>query len=404
MKDVSDWVITDSGVITAAGNTAAAVHQALCDARPLARVSEDENTAGLAIAPIENFQAKDHIQRRGLRDLSRTSQFACVAAAPLAKRLEGVEPIDVGVALGTGWGSLESVVAFEWETCSVSPRFLNPLLFAETVANVPGGQISIFFGWSGFSLTVSCGGASGLDAMAQGIDLLEEERAPMLVVGGADALNAPVLQVLEADGVIAPGAGSLPFARDRSGPVGGEGAALLVVESAAHAAARGAVPLAHVGAMAERLSGGAQGETSARSSDIAELIGTLLERAGLAPAEVDLIASSADGSPADAEEAVALHQLFGDGDSAPLVMAPKGILGETWGASGPVAAAVVLECFGSGRIPGRPEGFVVDPHLPPLRMPATTSEAALRHAVVLARSRGGYVSAMLLSRPDPGVS
>ncbi len=401
---MSDWVITDTGLITAAGDNAETVHEALCAASPLARISDDDLAPGLLTAPIDNFQAKDYIQRRGLRDLSRTSQLACVAAAPLAKRLEGIDPIDVGIALGTGWGSLESVVAFEWETCSISPRFLNPLLFAETVANVPGGQISIFFGWSGFSLTVSCGGASGLDAIAQGMDLLEENRAPMLIVGGADALNAPVLQVLASDGAISPGGPSLPFSRDRSGPVGGEGAALLVVESAAHARARAAKPLARLGGVVERLSAGANDQTSAQSSEFVELLGDLLERSRVAPGEIDLIASSADGSPSDGEEAVAIHQVFGEGDRAPLVMAPKGVLGETWGASGPLAATAVIECMRTGRVPGRAEGTVRDPDLPPLRLPATVTASTIRHAVVLATSRSGHMAAMLLSSPDGAAS
>lgn len=392
------WVISATGVISAAGAGGEALHQALCAAAPLARPAGDE-APGLFTASLQDFKAKDYIQRRGLRDLSRTSQLACVAAFPLSRALENADPVDVGVVLGTGWGCLESVVDFEWETCSLKPRFLNPLLFAETVPNVPAGQISIFFGWSGFSLTVSCSGASGLEALRDAVELLEEQRSPMVVAGGADAINVPALRVLQSDGKMASTAPSLPMGRDRNGIVGGEGACLLLLESADHAHGRGVQPLARLRATAGRSDGGGDGQTGPRSADIADVLRELLEQAELKAGDVDLVASSADASPADGEEALALHEIFGEGADAPLVMTPKGILGESWGASGPLAAAAAIECMRTGQVPPRPQGFVTDPHLPPLRLPSETTNAQVRNAVVLARSAGGQASAVLLSSP-----
>jgi 3-oxoacyl-(acyl-carrier-protein) synthase len=390
------WVISGAGVISAAGDKPEALHRALCNATPLARAAEGLTTAG-----IEGFQPKSYIQRRGLRDLSRTSQLACVAASPLATELDGIDPLQVGVILGTAWGSLRSVVDFEWETCSTAPRFLNPLLFAETVANVPAGQVAILFGWSGLSLTVSSGGASGLEAIHQGVDLLEEGRVPMILAGGADELNQPMLRVLQSGGMLAAGDGSLPYDRSRSGIVGGEGAAFLVLESAEHARDRGARPLARLLATTARFAGAGSGQEGASSSDIAAILREMLDRAGIAPADVGLVAAAADGTPADGEEAVALRDVFGDGDDAPLVVAPKAILGETWAASGPLAAVVVLECLRTGQVPGRARRFVPDPYLPPLRMPAETIAAPVQRAVVLARSQGGQVSALLLEADGP---
>lgn len=394
----SDWVISATGVVSAAGTGSERLHQALCAGVPLARLAGDE-TPGLLIASLQNFKAKDHIQRRGLRDLSRTSQLACVAAFPLARTLEHADPVEVGVVLGTGWGCLESVVDFEWETCSLKPRFLNPLLFAETVPNIPAGQISIFFGWSGFSLTVSSSGASGLEALRCAVELLEEERSPMIVAGGADAINVPALQVLQSRGQMASTAQSLPLGHQRDGIVGGEGACLLLLESAHHAHQRGAQPVARLRATAGRFNGCGDGQSGPRSADIADVLRELLESARLSARDVDLVASSADASPTDGEEALALHEVFGEGTEAPLLMTPKGILGESWGASGPLAAAAVIECMRTGQVPPRPRGFVTDPSLPPLRLPTETTRTPVHNAVILAHSAGGQASAMLLSSP-----
>jgi 3-oxoacyl-[acyl-carrier-protein] synthase II len=127
----------------------------------------------------------------------------------------------------------------------------------------------------------------------------------------------------------------------------------------------------------------------------------LLDQIALEPRDVQLVAASACGSPeGDWVEARAIREVFGGGAEAPLVMAPKGILGETWGASGPLAAAAVIESMRTGRIPGRPRGFVPDPDLPPINMPPEPLARRVRNAVVLARTETGHLSALLLSEPE----
>jgi len=415
-----DCVVSGIGLVAAVARTAQELHLALCRGLPCWSPDSpgpagDTLSSGAPAAPIAGFNVREHLDRRGLKDLSRTSQLACAAAAPLAAALDGMPASEVGVVLGSCWGSLPSIVDFEWETCTVPVRLVNPLLFAETVPNVPAGQISIQFGWSAFNLTVSSGPASGLAAIGEGLDLLAAGRAPVVVAGGADAINTAALRVLRADGVTAAGPGSRPFGLARSGAVGGEGACLFILESAERARARGARPLARLRAAAARFAppretgpgprgsapGARESASGPRAEDLAAMLRDLLERAALGPRDVQLVAASACGSPeGDRAEAQAIHAVFGDGAEAPLVLAPKGILGETWGASGPLAAAAVIESMRTGRVPGRPRGFVPDPRLPPINMPPEPHARRVVNAVVLARTETGHLSALLLSEPE----
>jgi 3-oxoacyl-(acyl-carrier-protein) synthase len=333
-------------------------------------------------------------------NLSRTSQLACAASAPLVQGLGQVAPDQVGMVLGSGWGSLPSIVEFEWENCTLPVRQVNPLLFAETVSNAPAGQVAIQFGWSAFNLTVSSGSASGLAAVAEASDLLAASRARVVVAGGADAINSEALRILRADGTASADPGSLPFARSRSGLIGGEGACLVALESAEGARARGAPALARL--RASRLAYAPATDLTDEHPEEGEgLLRDLLDSAGLEAREIQLVVASACGSPGrDRAEARMIGAVFGDAPEPPMVLAPKGVLGETWGASGPLAIAAALESIRLRRVPGRPRGFVPDPALPPLDIPCEPRAARVRNAVVIAWSGTGHLAALLLSEPD----
>lgn len=390
---MTPWAVTGAGLVSAAGYTPESLFDAVATGR--ARHVRNEGL-DVACAPIEGFDPKRHLDRKGLGDLSRTSQLACAAASLLAPTLQGVPPAEAGVVLGTAWGSLRSVVAFERSATVDGPRFVDPFLFAETVANVPAGQVAIVFGWSACNATVAAGTASGLSALGSAIDLLAEDRAQVVVAGGADELNPPLLMAWRNEGRLTPDPGSLPCAATRSGLVAGEGACLLAIESAEHAVARGARPLAIIAAVS-RLSAIA-GTTGARRA-VSALAGTLLQDAGMAPDQIDLVVLSANGDKErDTEEALGLMEVFGRGDAAPPLVAPKGIIGETWGAAGPLAAVVALEAMRRGIIPASPVHALLDPALEGLHFPAQEIRRPVRRAMILDGAAGELIAGIVLEQ------
>ena len=294
-------------MVSAAGDTAESVLAAMLAGTPLVP------------AAIGGFDATRYMPRRGVKDLSRISQLACSAAAANARGLAGVPPGEVGIVFGSAWGSLATVIAFEREAHVQGARFVDPILFTETVSNVPAGQVAILYGWSAFNATLSSGTASGLAALRQAVQFLAEDRGAVAVAGGGDELDPRLMSALKA--------------RGWSGPDGGEGACFLTIEGEAHAGSRGASALGSITATAERF-GGAD----------ADLMRALIEGAGRKAADIDLVVLSDPDRRAVAE-------VFGDGKDAPAVVVPKTILGETWAASGSLAAALALEIMRTSMVP-----------------------------------------------------
>lgn len=382
------WVLTGAGLVSAAGDTPQALFQALLAGVPLAAAHPD---AGFPTAAFDGFDAKSYLQKKGVKDLSRVSQLACAAACGNAVGLAGVPVEDVGVVLGSAWGSLTTVVSFEREAFVQGPRFVDPILFTETVANVPAGQVAIFFGWSAFNATVAAGPASGLAGVLRGLDFLVEGRGNIAVAGGADELNLPLLRSLHARGELASDPASVPLATGASGPIGGEGACFLTLESEAHARERAVVPLARVLAWTARFSD--------KGACVESLLRDLLRRAGREAKDIDLVVLPAAGRVrGDAHEARDVMKVLGEGASAPFVIAPKGILGECWGASAPLAIVVATEAMRTGTVPGAPAGFRIAPGLEGLHLPLATESMQIRTAIVLDRTDSGHQMGIVLAR------
>jgi 3-oxoacyl-(acyl-carrier-protein) synthase len=405
------YVLTAAGLISAAGDNPQDLFTAVCSgmvlASPLssalpeiaaAAAGASEPAPDFPVAPIRRFDPAYYIKRKGLPGLSRASLLAITAASRIAERIATVPAWEVGIAYGSAWGSLETIVALERSAWRDTPRMVDPLLFTEAVASVAVGQMAAFFGWSAWGATLSAGSASGLEALRLAMGRIDEERASAAVVGGGDALNLPILRALWAQEVTADGAGSLPYAAERSGPVGGEAACRLVVEPEESARERGVIPLARIEAEAGCYAGAEPAVGLATRLAIVSLVEEALEQAMLTPAEIDLLVLPGNGSvDADREQALAVVEVFGSGAAAPPAVAPKAVTGETWAAGGPIGVVIALEAIRTGRVPGRPRTFVADPGLSGLNLPRESYDRAVRHALVLDASWGGHLTAVVLS-------
>jgi 3-oxoacyl-[acyl-carrier-protein] synthase II len=307
---LAGWVVTGSGLITAAGDAPRPVLD------ELARSAGGSRCERPARWPIPGFDIKRYVERKGASQLSRISQLSCAAASRLEPGLAGVPRTSVGVVLGTAWAGLASIVRFEHEAYREGPRFVDPILFTETVANVPAGHVSIAFGWSALNATVAAGAASGLEAVRLALEVLDEGRAEVVVAGGSDATEGHVV--------------------DPQGAPAGEAACLLALESIEHARHRGAAVLGRLlGLVVASLDHG-DVERAAR------LARGLLESAGLEPE--DLRAVVCCGGPLSLSVARAV---LGSRSGAEL-LAFQDALGQTWGAAGALGLALGMELLRGG--------------------------------------------------------
>ncbi|MCP3981934.1 MAG: hypothetical protein GY716_21740 [bacterium] len=383
-------VFTSIGLVSALGDTSADLFDRLLDGRvPEGRLPEDDGAEFPHIA-IEGFKPRDYVKRKGLKHVSRASQLACAAASRIAGGLETLPAERVGVVFGSAWASLDSIVRFEREAHVEGLRFVDPILFTETVANVPAGQVSIFFNWSAVNATVSAGTASGIEAIRRAIEFLDEQRADVVVAGGGDELNRHLLRTLRAEGQSAAELPCAPLSEGAAGAVGSEGACLLTVESESHARSRGAEVLGRIRAVAGRTVSADRSPAEAGT----EMLRGLLDDAGLAAADVDLLVLSMNGSHGrDALELEVLRRVFGD--SVPATVAPKAVSGETWAASAPLGVALAYEAMRRGCVPRRPDWMEHAARAWPGFVDRTV-QRDVRNAVIVDCSDNGHLAALAL--------
>jgi 3-oxoacyl-(acyl-carrier-protein) synthase len=263
--------------------------------------------------------------------LDRNSALA-FAACEMAVRESGAVLPDMGrgygIAVGTMSGNMESLGAFHSRVKEKGPKLAPPFLFPHTYYNTTLGLLSIEYGLNGPHNQFCSGGAAGLEAVAWAAECIALGRAPLMIAGGVEAFSEPLFRSALARGWLSPLDGCeescKPFAPDRNGTILGEGAAFFVLEPAESAKK----PLALI----ESIGVATTPEASIR---------TAMDGAFIEPGQVVAVFAAAGGYPEeDGMEEAAIRRVLEGRDAEAVAL--KGLLGETLGASGPLALVCAL--------------------------------------------------------------
>ncbi|MFJ3956958.1 beta-ketoacyl-[acyl-carrier-protein] synthase family protein [Arthrobacter sp. NPDC090010] len=288
--------------------------------------------------------------------LDRSQQAALVATAE-AWTDAGAPDLDAGrlaVAIGTGIGGVETLLGQDDVLEGQGARRVSPRTIPMLMPNAAAATVSIQYGAMGGSYTPVSACSSGAEAIALGARLIRAGEADVVIAGGTEAAITPITvagfaqtRALAGPGTD-PASASRPFASDRGGFVLAEGAAVVILERADHARARGA----HIHAM---LAGA--GITSdahhitAPAPDGSGQIAAMrkaLAQAGLVPEQISHINAHATGTPVgDSGEARAIHDVFG----RTTVTAPKAAFGHLFGAAGALEALLAVLSVEHGVVP-----------------------------------------------------
>lgn len=252
--------------------------------------------------------------------------------------------------------------------------------------------------FDGPAVQLASGCSVGGDAVACGAEAIADGEVDVAICGGAEELSQEVFAMFTTLRALAPDV-ARPFDADRLGMQPSEGAAAVILESAAHCAARGAVPLAVL--LAHGAAADAYHLTRPRPTGdaLVRAIGTCLADAGRSPQSVDWVCAHGTGTPAsDGVEARAIASaLGGPGRRRPAVSSLKGVLGHTQGAAGVLEAVVAVMALAAGHLPGNATLRDADPACEGLDLvPPSGRPASLATVLSLAFGLGGGVSALLL--------
>lgn len=354
-------VVTGLGAITPIGNNVEAFWNGLKEKKvgigPITYFDTADYKAKLA-GEVKDFDPKQYMDPKAAKRMEKFCQFAVCAAKEAIEdaglNMEQEDPFRVGVSVGSGIGSLQSVEREYSKMLQKGPNRVNPLLVPLMISNMAAGNVSIQFGMRGKCINVVTACATGTHSIGEAFRTIQYGDADVMIAGGTEASITPIgvagftaLTALSTSED--PMRASIPFDKDRNGFVMGEGAGIVVLESLEHAQARGAkiyAELAGYGATGDAYhitSPAEDGSGAAKAMEMA------IADAGLKPEDVDYI--NAHGTSThhnDLFETKAIKLALGDHAGNVKINSTKSMVGHLLGAAGGVEFITCVKSIEEG--------------------------------------------------------
>lgn len=364
---------------------------------------------------VKGFEAGEHIDPREGKRLDRSAQFGMAAVAQAVKAsgidFSAMAPERAGVAFGTGVGGISTIEDGHSILLERGPKRLSPLTVPKLMVNATAGNVSITYGLRGPATAMATACASSGNAIGEALETMRRGRTDVMIAGGTEAAITPLcvgaFQAMKAlSGNTEPTKASRPFDAGRDGFVLAEGAAAFVLETEAHAKARGATILAelvgwaasadayHITAPDEAGRGARQAMTWA------------LEDSGISPTDIGYINAHGTSTPlGDRAEVAAVLDVFGDharksAGGTLLMSSTKSVHGHALGASGAVELIGCIHALREGLVPptinldNPEEGFDID------LVANEARKAPIRYAMNNTFGFGGHNVSLVVGRYD----
>ncbi len=404
-------VITGMGTVSPVGNTAAeswaAVRAGKCGIGPITRYDTSDMKVKLA-GEVRNLDVDGLLGRREAKKMDRFTQLAliaadeCMADAGLDREAEDLDRC--GVLVSSGIGGFETVGEAHRRGTGRGYDSVSPFMIPMIISNMAAGRIAIRYGFRGMCSCVVTACAGGTNAVGDAFRHIRDGYAEIMLCGGAEAAVTP----LAMGGFTAmkalsesrdPLRTSIPFDKERSGFVMGEGAGVLLLEEYGHAAARGAKIYAEVigyGATCDAYHITAPAPGGAGS---AACMAQALADAGVSPEAVDYINAHGTSTQLnDAGETAAIHTVFGARAKKLMVSSTKSMTGHLLGAAGAVEAIFTALALRDGFVPATVGYRVPDPACDLDVVPNEGREADIKIALSNSLGFGGHNAAIVLKK------
>jgi 3-oxoacyl-[acyl-carrier-protein] synthase II len=361
-------VVTGLGAVTPIGNDAktfwANLLAGVSGGGPITSFDASGFDVRIA-AEVKNFDPTVALDRKMARRMSRFIHFGVAAAQEAVQDAEldfSTWPVErrdrVAVVINTGGGGMEQVTDGADTLRQKGPGQVSPFAIPALSGSMAAAQVSMKYGLTGPVMTQVAACASGVIAFQDALRLIRTGECDVVLAGGSEAPLLPIAFAALANmGALSkrnddPQHASRPFDRDRDGFVFGEGAAVLVVESAAHALARGARILAEVTGAALTADAFHISAPEPTGRGAARAMSRAMADASITPADVDWIVAHGTSTPLnDVTETRAIKAAFGEDAYRVAISSPKSMVGHMLGAAGAAAAIAAVGAIRDGCIP-----------------------------------------------------
>ena len=404
-------VVTGLGAITPIGNNVAELWEGIktgkCGIDDITLFDTSNSKIKIA-AEVKNFNPEEHFDRKTAKRMDRYSHFALIAAREVMKDSQlDVEKIDrtrFGVAISSGIGGLKTIEDNNKTLNEKSPDRVSPMFIPMATINMGAGNVSIETGALGesFSMVTAC--ASSTHTIGEGYRIIKHGYQDLMIVGGAEATITPLgiagfvnMKALstQSDKKRA----SIPFDKERSGFIMGEGAGLLLLEEYEHAKKRGAKIYAEVVGYSATsdayhiTSPSPEGEGGARAMVNA------MKEAGIKPEDIDYINTHGTSTPLnDKFETMAIKRALGEEAKKVMVSSTKGNTGHLLGAAGGVEAIITVKAIQDKFVPPTINYKVLDEECDLNVVPNEGINKEIKYAMSDSLGFGGHNSVVIFKK------
>jgi len=407
-------VITGMGWVTPLGDDVENVWQALLDGKsgagPITRFDVSEYPTRIA-AEVKNFEPGDYIEKKTLRRLDPSEQYALVAAqkaydnAGLANAEIDVER--AGVIIGSGIGGITTFEAQHQKLLNGGPGKVSPFFIPMMISNMCAGVVAMRFNFQGPNYATVSACASSSHALADMFHFVQRGDIDLGIAGGAEATITPTslagfcsaraMTTRNAE----PERASRPFDKGRDGFLMGEGAGMLVLESLTHAQKRGATIYAEI--RGAGITCDAYHMTAPRpdGSGARRAMALAVADAGLELSDIELVNTHGTSTGlGDIAETKAIKDVFGEHAQSLLVNSTKSMMGHLLGSAGAVEAIATTKSLQTGKVHPTINLEDQDPECDLDYVANTAREAKVSQALTNSFGFGGHNVSLLLSRYD----
>jgi 3-oxoacyl-[acyl-carrier-protein] synthase II len=367
-------VVTGMGMTTpVGGDVATSWLNALAGTSGIRLIEEDWITDQPSkIAGLMAVDPTDILDRVESRKMDRSQQAALVAAREAWANAGSpeVDPERLGAVVASGIGGVVSLLNSYDTLRERGPSRISPHMVTMIMANGPAAMVGLEVGAKAGVHTPVSACASGAEAISYGARMIQTGRADIVIAGGTEACIHPITMAgFAARRALStrnddPTHASRPYDLGRDGFVMGEGAGLVVLESAEHAAARGAKVIAIYGGSGLTSDGHHIAQPDPEGRGAARAMTFALEDAGLTTADVVHVNAHATSTPqGDIAEATAIRLALGADTDHAIVTGTKSMTGHLLGGAGAVESIFTILALRDRLVPPTANLVDLDPQV-----------------------------------------
>ena len=403
-------VITGLGAITPLGNNVEEFWKGIKEGKCGIDYIKSFDTTNFKVklaAEVKGYNPEDYFERREAKRLDKFSQYAMIASREAWKdsglNEENVNMERVGVVIGSGIGGIETIETENRKCNEKGPDRVSPMYIPMGILNMATGNVAIDIGAKGESLAMVTACASGTHCIGESFRMIKHGYQDVVIAGGTEAGITP-LSIAGFTNIKAltksedKNRASIPFDKERSGFVMGEGAGVVILEELEHALNRGAKIYAEIvgyGATSDAYhitSPAPGGEGGARAMKLA------MEEGNVKPEEITYI--NAHGTSThlnDSSETQAIKTALGEEVSKKvMVSSTKGHTGHLLGAAGGVEAIICAKSIEESFVPATINYKVPDKECDLDIVPNEGRNVKIKYAISNSLGFGGHNSSILL--------